>query len=124
MTFAQRFHSLMEERGWSNYRTAKEIGCHPTTVKNWLSGREPQNMMIPQIANVFDVSIEYLTGQTDEREQKETPLDPEAGGLNATDQAILDFLHSLPPKRLRGILVGLDAPQELLDALDREAEKE
>lgn len=69
-----------------------------------------------QIADYFGVTVDYLLRDN----EKAAP----EGGVSAADKAILDFFHTLPPRRLRALLEGLDAPAALLDALDREARQE
>lgn len=38
MTFAETLSRIQAENGETNYRLAKEIGVHQTSVKNWKSG--------------------------------------------------------------------------------------
>lgn len=66
-----------------------------------------------EISKLYGVSIAWLRGETDERE-------PETQTVSAADQAVLDFVHALPPERLRAFLTLLGAPAELLAELDRE----
>ena len=67
MNFAQRLKALMDETETSNYRLAKEIGCHQTTIANILSGKNPQDRTKKAIANFFSVSVAYLDGITEDR---------------------------------------------------------
>ena len=95
---------------------ARKLGfTEGNIVSMWESGSSKSYMgHLYEIAKLYDVSVEWLRGDTDERRP----------GVNSFDQAVLDFVHQLPPDKLRGILLLLGAPEELLDALDREAHPE
>lgn len=74
MQFANKLRVLMQERGVTNYRLAKEIGCNPTSVANWLNGKSfPASDKIQALAGYFGVSTDYLMGSddTDTPEQAE-----------------------------------------------------
>lgn len=83
-------------------------------VSMWLSGAsDSYKSKLRDIAELYGVSLEWLKGETDD------PC-PQTG-ISAADQAVLDFVHSLAPEKLRPFLQLLGAPEELLAALDREA---
>lgn len=67
MYFADRLKNLMEQRGVTSYRLAKEIGCTTTSVTNWLSGKEARQIYIQRIATFFGVSADYLLGTEKEK---------------------------------------------------------
>lgn len=69
MAFAQTLKRLMENRSLTNYQLAKDLDIHPTTVANWLEGREPRKKTLAALADYFCVSIDYLL----KGEQKEKP---------------------------------------------------
>ena len=74
MQFAERLQSLMAQMGVSNYRLSKEIGCSPTTVGYWLTGKStPTSEYVQTLAGYFGVSTDYLMGSddTDTPEQAE-----------------------------------------------------
>lgn len=60
--FSNRLTDLREEKGWSKTYVAKSIGLKSMqTYANWEYGRtEPDFEMISKIANVFNVSTDYL----------------------------------------------------------------
>lgn len=61
MEFSQNLKKIMNEKGISNYRLAKMLDVHPTTIKNWLENNtQPKFEMIDKIANALDVNIEQL----------------------------------------------------------------
>lgn len=38
MSFAEKFNELMNETGMTNYRLAKLLNVHQTTIANWRTG--------------------------------------------------------------------------------------
>lgn len=42
MSFSQNLIKLQQENNESNYRLAKSLGVHASTVQNWRDGRMPQ----------------------------------------------------------------------------------
>lgn len=68
MSISQVLQILMGERKFTMYRLSTLVGCKPTTIKNWLEGAtEPQPVYLQKLADVFEVSVEYLKGETDDR---------------------------------------------------------
>ena len=65
MDISSSLNYLMEKRGITNYRLAKDIGCSPTSVANWRSGKEVTLEYISKIAEYFRVSVDHLLGWDD-----------------------------------------------------------
>lgn len=78
----------------SNYALAKRLECHPSTIANWIGGTTPQRSKLIQVADVFGVSVEYLTGETDEREIKKEPS-PVQGGLTSQQLELIALVAQL-----------------------------
>lgn len=49
MTFAEALASIQLEHKETNYRLAKEIGVHQTSIKNWKNGMKPHPCHIKAI---------------------------------------------------------------------------
>lgn len=61
----QRFEQLLQERGVTAYRVAKDLGLTPTVFSDWKSGKsKPKVDKLKKIADYFGVSLEFLV--TDE----------------------------------------------------------
>lgn len=64
MRFAETLAKLMQERGETQYRLAKEIGVSQAAVKNWLDGKA---IPIPSIRTLLDshfgMEIDYQGGE-------------------------------------------------------------
>lgn len=65
MSFAENLKRLQTEHGESNYRLAKELGVSQSTIKNWQTGVEPNNLSLRAIAEHYGVPVEELTGGGD-----------------------------------------------------------
>lgn len=60
MKFSDRLSKMMNERHETNYRLAKELGVHQTTVANWKSGTIPHMAHLGLIANHFGCTVDDL----------------------------------------------------------------
>ncbi len=69
MDFAKTLKRLMELKGMSRYKLAKEIPCSQASVGNWLNGVEPTPLMRKRITEIL--------GELPE----EIPASPEASGV-------------------------------------------
>lgn len=91
MQFSQVLKELMDKRGLTNYQLAKDLDIHPTTVANWLNGKEPRKSTVLQLSDYFRVSSDYLLGRI-EREKPVTDDDE----LNS----YLEALRTRPEMRM------------------------
>ena len=68
-TFAQRLRELREEKQVTQKNLAEILGLNSrTTITNYeQNDREPDFETLIKIAKYFEVSIDYLLGQTDKR---------------------------------------------------------
>ena len=116
MTDVERVRSICKSKGIAISTLENNLGfgngyLNPKKAKTISSDR------LIAISNYLNVPISEIIGE------KEKPA-AQGDGLSTFDSAVLDFMHSLPREQLRGILLALKAPQELLDALDREERPE
>ena len=54
--FAENLARLQAERGETNYRLAKEIGVHQTSVQNWKNGIKPHQKNVKLVADHYGVT--------------------------------------------------------------------
>lgn len=65
---AIRLKELREERGLSQMAAGTALGVSRSTIDGYeTKGRQPDIGMLINIADYFDVSLDYLVGRTDER---------------------------------------------------------
>lgn len=71
MSFAARLKDLMREQKITQKDLAKALGIAPNMVSAYICGKScPSLPMAVNIAQYFDVSIDYLSGLTDQRRQQ------------------------------------------------------
>ena len=68
MEFKDIFIGLRREKNYSQRRIAEILGVSNSTVAMWESGqRYPQRETMEQIADLFNVDMDYIYGKTDIR---------------------------------------------------------
>ena len=67
MNIAQNLKKLMDNRGLSNSRLAREIHVHTSTISNWLEGKEVKAENLTALCEYFGCSLDYLAGTTTEK---------------------------------------------------------
>ena len=70
MTFYERLKELANERGETPTGVGRIVGADGSTVNYWEKGHVPKNKTLDKIAKHFDVSIDYLIGNTSDRTSK------------------------------------------------------
>lgn len=66
--FSQRMRKLREERGWTQREVAERLGIPTNSYSGYERGaREPDFAMVVRIARLYQVSVDYLLGLSDER---------------------------------------------------------
>lgn len=71
------FEQLLQKRGVTSYKVAKEAGVTQTALSNWKAGRStPTTKTLQKIADYFGVTVDYLiSGKDDSSEDnRETEL--------------------------------------------------
>ncbi|MDD3673441.1 MAG: helix-turn-helix transcriptional regulator [Synergistaceae bacterium] len=66
--FSERFKKCRIENNYTQEKIAEELGAKRGTVASWEAGgyRIPELSKIYKAADVFDVSVDYLVGRTDD----------------------------------------------------------
>jgi transcriptional regulator with XRE-family HTH domain len=65
-----RLRALRAERKINQEELGKKIGVGKTTISQYESEtRKPDSETLVQLANIFDVSVDYLLGRSNQREQ-------------------------------------------------------
>ena len=64
----ERFVQLLQEKGITAYRVYKDTGIPQATLSDWKRGiSTPKYENLLKISNYFGVSVEWLRGETDEK---------------------------------------------------------
>ena len=63
----ERIRELRAEKGYTMYYLANKIGVSDAAISNWENGvNEPKANYIVKLANVFDVTADYLLGRSND----------------------------------------------------------
>jgi transcriptional regulator with XRE-family HTH domain len=66
---SQNIKALRIEKGISQASLGLQIGLTQQAIARWEKGEtEPDSDMLNKLANIFDVSVDFLLGRTDERQ--------------------------------------------------------
>lgn len=73
--FSQRLKELRKERGLTQEELSKLSGVSFPTISRYENGLrdEPKLTILKTLANYFDVTIDYLVGDTDVKDKNFTP---------------------------------------------------
>ena len=85
---------LMSQHSCDNQKLATALGLNRQVVTDWKAGRSKSyKKYLPQIAEYFNVSVDYLLGKTEEAQNNK----PASGGeLTDHDRILLEAYHANP----------------------------
>lgn len=94
----------------SQEKLANLVGVGRTTVTMWENGlNEPDNSMLIKLAEIFDVSTDYLLGRT---EQKKVPTPTNGDGLNEEQIELVKLFESASPALRAAALAVLKSAED------------
>lgn len=102
----QRILSLVGTKRGAGKELCDALGVKSNTVTEWKNGRmKSYTKYAPQIAAYYGVSLDWLSGATDDREQKSSPAQvSEEAKLRREIYSQLDDLTIEQLKKLNGVL--------------------
>ena len=106
--FIDILQKLCNERGISVYKATTEIGLNRSAVAKWKNGAIPNGETLQKFAQFFGVDIDYLLGETSDRETVSD--DPELDEL-------LDRLKTRPEMRMLFKLADGATPDDVKQAV-------
>lgn len=60
MSFSEKLVFLQSENHETNYRLAKAIGVHATTIQNWRNGKRPQLEHAARVAKHYGKTVDEM----------------------------------------------------------------
>lgn len=91
MEVIDKILSLLKENGKNQSDLMAFLNVHRNVFTEWKAGRNSSyRKYLPQIAEFFGVSVDYLLGKTAEKQKAAEP-----GGLSAADARLLSLFHAL-----------------------------
>ncbi|MCL2569988.1 MAG: helix-turn-helix domain-containing protein [Firmicutes bacterium] len=96
MTFADIFKELRKKNNMSQQQVADKLGIKQPTVASWEKDGErlPENKTLCEIANLFDVSLDYLCGRTGDTKKVKSLLDAEGIDPNEYNEYLRIIRHA------------------------------
>ena len=100
LNFYDRYINLCASVKKSPSKVAEEIGLSRPAVSSWKTGKaKPSDVTILKIAEYFNVSINYLLGESEEPEEiKKDPIPKTGNEVSDLDTFTLNILHKLTPE--------------------------
>ena len=97
MTFWNRFLEECNRKEMKPNPVANEIGISSATITKWRNGAVPSTALLNKAASYFEVSVEYLIGNTNTR----SPLDQSLDGI---DFALAGEIRELTEEEKQDVL--------------------
>lgn len=88
--FYDIFLKLCNDRKISPSAAALDMGFTKAANTKWAAGKTPRDATLAKIAEYFNVSVEYLKGETDDRGQKKSPAQMDGAGVDDELRRIWD----------------------------------
>lgn len=138
MKIGDRLAQLRKEKGYSMQEMANKLGIAKSTYAGYESNyREPSLDMVKKMSRIFDVSVDYLLGITNEtiniyeefrRIKESIPSWGENAGqiaLDETKKVLIKLLEhgELTPTKVKPIIAFLDAMIEEFENEEKPPEK-
>lgn len=100
-----RIKELREEKGWNQNRLALELNVSQSTISFYETGeRSPDLETLIQLANLFDVNVDYLVGRS---ATKKMIFENELSSLESNILANLKGLTKEEQKQVEAFVLGL-----------------
>lgn len=98
MDILDKIQFLLKSQGKTQKELTDHLGVSKATFSQWKSGCSKSYLrFLPQIADFFSVSVDYLLGKTEEK----TPSAPSAEStLDEKKKYLIDLLSKLDDKHL------------------------
>ena len=95
MDVIQRIKDLLAENNISGAKMSRDLGFSNAVFSQWNTGKQvPSTKYIQKIADYFGVSVDYLIGKTDKKDNSDaerTKID-----LSPKQQELLELMNALP----------------------------
>lgn len=103
--FWERFYSLCQEIGKKPNPVGKEIGVSSGAITKWKNGTIPPADTLLSIAEYFHVSLDYLLGNTDE---KNRPQNEDGVITDPLEARLMESVRQLSDDQKKLLLAQLD----------------
>lgn len=102
--FWNNFEALCAEKGVSYNAAAADVGVRSSgTVTGWKNGAKPRGPVLKRLADYFGVTVEELTGESEQKEKPSTAGEIDLGGLSPEDAELVNLLLKAPEAKKNAI---------------------
>lgn len=102
--FWNNFEALCAEKGVSYNAAAADVGVKSSgTVTSWKNGAKPRGPVLKRLADYFDVTVEELTGENEQKEKPSTAGEIDLSGLSPDDAELVKLLLKAPEAKKNAI---------------------
>jgi len=116
--YQERIKPLFEKSGLTDKALEENIGLPRGIIYKWNNKKNKNyKFYIVEIAAYFNVSIDYLLGNTDNPRPagEKEKLPTESRELIEKNERLIRWFRSLPPEKQKAILISQDGPVDLAD---------
>ncbi len=114
MCTLEKIIELLKSQGKKQKDLTDFLGLTKNTFTNWKAGHsESYKKLLPQIAEFFNVSVDYLLGK------ENSPLSNE-NGLSASQREIIALFDAAPPELQAAALAVLKSAEQQTHTQDAE----
>jgi transcriptional regulator with XRE-family HTH domain len=108
--FTDRLKQLLKEKNITKKQFCDDIQINKNLPKYWEDNNTcPNRTILNSIANYFNVSVEYLKGETDIREKEKTPTNVGEG-----EQELFELWSNVPAEKREAFIKLFKALLETL----------
>lgn len=102
--FWNNFEALCAEKGVSYNAAAADVGVRSSgTVTGWKNGAKPRGPVLKRLADYFGVTVEELTGESEQKEKPSTAGEIDLSGLSPEDAELVKLLLKAPEAKKNAI---------------------
>lgn len=102
--FWNNFEALCAEKGVSYNAAAADVGVRSSgTVTGWKNGAKPRGPVLKRLADYFGVTVEELTGESEQKEKPSTAGEIDLSGLSPDDAELVKLLLKAPEAKKNAI---------------------
>ena len=116
----ERLKELRLYKGLTQQKVADSLGCNQSAVGKYERGElEPNIETLIKLARLFDVTVDYLTGNTDELGAITNNVNYGSEGvvLNKEQKTLLSYFDKLTPFERESIMIQVNALAENKDKI-------
>lgn len=109
-----RIFELVGTRHGASKELAQALGISPNNITNWKAGRsDAYKKYLPQIAGYYGVSLDWLSGMSDEKEYKKSPANVSIDEARKSADEIMSGLTPDEVELVRAYAQGIKARRKL-----------